>query len=154
MGQIETVKKVSLDTNLFVYLIEKNKNNFKTVKFLFDKIQKGQLYGVTSTLVYTELLSKPFQEENTVLTDKYRVLLATFPNLTIKEVDKDISLLGAKLRAKYKIKTPDAIFVATGIAENADVFITNDVRLKIIEEKEIILLEQLLDYINQNGANK
>ncbi|SHF76758.1 Predicted nucleic acid-binding protein, contains PIN domain [Caldanaerobius fijiensis DSM 17918] len=154
MGQIDVGKKVALDTNLFIYLMEKNEIYFSPVKSLFDKIQKGQLFAVTSVLVYTELLSKPFQEENVVLADKYRVLLATFPNLTIKEVDKDISLLAAKLRAKYKIKTPDAIFIATGIAENADVFVTNDVRLKNIEEIEIVLLEQLLDQNDEQNTNK
>lgn len=83
MGPIKAGQKLALDTNLFIYLIEKNKTYFPLVKSLFEKIQKGQLYGVTSSLVYTELLSKPFQEENIILVDKYKVLLATFPNLKI-----------------------------------------------------------------------
>lgn len=70
-------------------------------------------------------------------------MLATFPNLTIKDVDKDIAIISAKLRAKYKIKTPDAIFIATGIAENADIFITNDTKLKNIEEIKVTLLNQI-----------
>lgn len=139
MGQIKAGQKLALDTNLFIYLIERNKTYFPLVKSLFEKIQKGQLYGVTSTLVYTELLSKPLQEGNIVLVDKYKVLLATFPNLIIKEVDKNVATLAAKLRAKYKIKTPDAIFIATGIAEKAEIFITNDTRLKIVNEIDIIL---------------
>lgn len=77
--------------------------------------------------------------------NKYKVLLATFPNLIIKEVDKDIATLAAKLRAKYKIKTPDAIFIATGIAEKAQIFITNDTRLKIVNEISIIILDELLN---------
>ncbi len=68
-----------------------------------------------------------------------------FPNLTIKDVDKDIAIISAKLRAKYKIRTPDAIFIATGIAENADTFITNDDQLKNIKEIKITLLNQIND---------
>ncbi len=56
MGPIKVGQKLALDTNLFIYLIEKNKTYFPLVKSLFEKIQKGQLYGVTSSLVYTELL--------------------------------------------------------------------------------------------------
>ncbi|WPX09096.1 type II toxin-antitoxin system VapC family toxin [Anaerocellum danielii] len=145
MGMLKAGQKLALDTNLFIYLIEKNKIYFPLVRSLFEKIQKGQLYGVTSSLIYTELLSKPFQEGNIVLADKYKVLLATFPNLIIKEVDKNVATLAAKLRAKYKIKTPDAIFVATGIAEKADIFMTNDTRLKVVNEIDIILLDELLD---------
>lgn len=55
-------------------------------------------------------------------------------------MDKDIATLAAKLRAKYKIKTPDAIFIATGIAEKAEIFITNDTRLKIVNEIGIIII--------------
>lgn len=143
MGRLDAGQKIALDTNLFIYLVEKNQDYFSTVKLLFDKIQKGQLIGVTSSLIYTEVLSKPLKEGNTTIADKYNVLLATFPNLTIKDVDKDIAIISAKLRAKYKIKTPDAIFIATGIAENADIFITNDTKLKNIEEIKVTLLNQI-----------
>jgi predicted nucleic acid-binding protein len=146
MGQLEAGQKIALDTNLFIYLIEKNSNYFSTVKSLFDRIQKGQLIGVTSSLIYTEVLSNPLKEGNTTIADKYNILLATFPNLIIKDVDKDIAIISAKLRAKYKIKTPDAIFIATGIAENANTFITNDDQLKNIEEIKITLL----NHINKN----
>ncbi|MEG6567978.1 PIN domain-containing protein [Thermoanaerobacterium saccharolyticum] len=98
--------------------------------------------GVTSSLIYTEVLSKPLKEGNTTIAD---YCLLHFPNLTIKDVDKDIAIISAKLRAKYKIRTPDAIFIATGIAENADTFITNDDQLKNIKEIKITLLNQIND---------
>jgi predicted nucleic acid-binding protein len=145
MGRLDAGQKIALDTNLFIYLVEKNQNYFSTVKSLFDKIQKGQLIGVTSALIYTEVLSNPLQKDNVAIIDKYNVLLATFPNLIIKDVDKDIAIISAKLRAKYKIKTPDAVFIATGIAENADTFITNDDQLKKIKEIKITLLNQIND---------
>ncbi|WP_434576900.1 type II toxin-antitoxin system VapC family toxin [Thermoanaerobacterium thermosaccharolyticum] len=143
MGQLDAGQKIALDTNLFIYLVEKNPNYFSTAKLLFDKIQKGQLIGITSSLIYTEVLSNPLKKGNTAIADKYNVLLATFPNLIVKNVDKDIAIISARLRAKYNIKTPDAIFIATGIAENADTFITNDSQLKKIEEIKITLLNQI-----------
>lgn len=50
------------------------------------------------------------------------------------------SILAAELRAKYGIKTPDALFLATAILENANIFVTNDVRLKRIEEMNFLIL--------------
>ena len=51
----------------------------------------------------------------------------------------------AKLRAKYQsLRTPDAIQVATGIVNNADVFICNDTRLKIVGEIPVIVLKEYL----------
>ncbi len=40
MGRLDAGQKIALDTNLFIYLVEKNQNYFSTVKSLFDKIQK------------------------------------------------------------------------------------------------------------------
>ncbi len=60
----------------------------------------------------------------------------------IKQIDKQTSVLAAELRAKYGVKTPDALFLATAILENADVFVTNDVRLKKIEEMNFLILDE------------
>ena len=54
----------------------------------------------------------------------------------------------AELRAKYdgnglKLKTPDAIQIATGILNEAEIFLTNDTDLKQIEEIEVIVLDEI-----------
>lgn len=48
-------------------------------------------------------------------------VIGTFPNLLIKQTDKQTSILAAELRAKYTVKTPDALFLATAILENVNV---------------------------------
>ncbi|MCP4258155.1 MAG: type II toxin-antitoxin system VapC family toxin, partial [Planctomycetes bacterium] len=45
--------------------------------------------------------------------------------------------MAAKLRAKYSIKTPDAIQIATGVIMKADVFLTNDINLKNVNDIEV-----------------
>jgi len=137
-------KYIALDVNLFIYLMEKSQIYFPPAKIIFEKIQKGQSFGVTSSLIYTEILSKPLQEKNQLLADMYRVFLATFPNLKIKDVDKNVAIIAAELRAKHKLKTPDAIYIASGIIEKADFFVTNDLRLKVVNEIEVITLDELL----------
>ncbi|MEW8997240.1 MAG: type II toxin-antitoxin system VapC family toxin [Thermoanaerobacter sp.] len=137
-------KYVSLDANLFIYLMEKNKKYLPPAKTIFEKIQKGQAYGVTSSIVYAEILSKPMQERNQTLVDMYRVFLSTFPNLYIKDVDKNVSIIAAELRANYGLKTPDAIYLATGVVEKADFFITNDLKLKNVKEINVITLDEML----------
>ena len=47
-------------------------------------------------------------------------------------------------KAKYHIRTPDSIQLATGIIHGAETFITNDLALKKINEIKIIVLD---DYI-------
>ena len=46
--------------------------------------------------------------------------------------------IASRLRAKQNIKTPDAIILATCVIAKADYFISNDVRLKSICDREEI----------------
>jgi len=47
------------------------------------------------------------------------------------------------LRSKYSIKTPDALQLATAYFCSANYFLTNDLKLKPIDNAMIITLEEL-----------
>jgi predicted nucleic acid-binding protein len=148
MGRLEDelkqYKRVLIDTNLFIYLMEKHPKYFQVAKEIFQQIEKGQIYGITSILVITEVLTKPLKDNNENLARTYKAAIGTFPNLTVKVIDSSICLTAAELRAKYSFKTPDAIFIATAIEEGAEVFITNDIRLKNMSEINCIIIS---DYV-------
>jgi len=54
------------------------------------------------------------------------------------------SCTSSDLRAKYVIKTPDAIQIATTICGGSKSFITNDESLKKVEEIRVLLLDDLV----------
>jgi len=53
--------------------------------------------------------------------------------------------LSSKLRAKYSIRTPDAIQIAVGIIYAADTFLTNDSDLKKVKDISVVILEDFLE---------
>lgn len=63
--------------------------------------------------------------------------------ILLVEVSNDIAEGPAELRAKYNLKTPDAIQVATALEHQADYFFTNDYRLAVIQEITIVTLADL-----------
>jgi len=142
--ELKKYKRILVDTNLFIYLMEKNPQYFECSREVFQQIEKGQVYGITSILVLAEVLTKPLKDNNENLARSYKAAISTFPNLSVKNIDTSICITAAELRAKYGFKTPDAIFIATGIEEKAEVFITNDVRLKNMNEINCIIIS---DYI-------
>lgn len=148
MGQIakelKKYNRVLIDTNLFIYLMEKHPQYFELAKEVFQQIEKGQIYGITSVLVLTEVLTKPIKDNNENLIRSYKAAISTFPNLSVKNIDNDICVTAAELRAEYGFKTPDSIFAATGIEEGADVFITNDIRFKSMKEINCIIISEYL----------
>ncbi|PXF57070.1 MAG: hypothetical protein C4B59_15900 [Candidatus Methanogaster sp.] len=49
----------------------------------------------------------------------------------------------ARLRARYNVRTPDAIQMATAIRAGASFFLTNDSHLPTIPELRVLVLDEL-----------
>ncbi len=87
---------------------------------------------------------KPLEEKNEDLIIKYRDILSDSDNLFLADVDKEIAMEAARLRAVHKLKIPDAIQLATGLINGADAFITNDDSFKTVGGRiEVIVLHEL-----------
>ena len=63
--------------------------------------------------------------------------------MTLISVNKNIARRAAELRAKYNLKTPDALHVATALETHCQAFLTNDMGLKRITEIQILVLDEL-----------
>ena len=137
-------KTIGLDTMLFIYHMEDHPKYSTVTEKLFEGVEHGKHSGVTSILTLIELLIKPKREGNLIAVSDYRDLVLTFPNLTVMDVNLKVSDIASDIRAKYGIKTPDAIQIATSIVGGAQNFITNDEGLKKVKDITVILLDELL----------
>jgi len=137
-------KVVGLDTMVFIYHFEENQIYSPLTFSIFENLEKANFNAVTSILTLLEILVKPKKENNSLLVERYKLLLENFPNLQVKELNENIADIASSLRAKYSINTPDAIQIATSLEANADIFITNDTTLEKISEIKILLLSEML----------
>ncbi len=134
-------KRVGLDSNILIYFIEGSPAYEKPARKIFESFKTGRNNGVCSTLTLLEVLAQPYRKNNEELVNKFYGLLTTFPNLNWVEMDVNIADLGARIRAEYKLKTPDAILLATAIRSEATGFIGNDSQLKKVTELDILTLD-------------
>ena len=137
-------KIIGIDTMVFIYHFEKNQIYSPLTFSIFESLEKGDFKGITSILTLLEILVKPKKENNSLLVERYKLLLETFPNLQVHEINENIADIASSLRANYNINTPDAIQIATSLDAKADIFITNDVNLKKISEIKVLLLSEML----------
>ncbi|MBI5747285.1 MAG: PIN domain-containing protein [Nitrospirae bacterium] len=133
-------KTIGLDSNLLIYFIEGHPDYYIVAKKIFESIETGRNIGICSTLSLLEVLVQPYRKDDEEMVNEFYSLLATYPHLSWIELSVDIADLGARLRAKYQIKTPDAILLATSIYTGASGFIGNDLRLEKVKELEIFVL--------------
>ena len=137
-------KIVGLDTMVFIYHFEENQLYSPLTFSIFESLEKGNFKGITSILTLLEILVKPKKENNSLLTERYKLLFETFPNLQVKTLNENIVDIASGLRAGYNINTPDTIQIATCLEAKADIFITNDATLKKITEIKVLLLSEML----------
>jgi len=137
-------KVVGLDTMVFIYHFEENQVYSSLTFSIFESLEKGNFNGITSVLTLLEILVKPKRENNSLLTERYKLLFENFPNLQVKTLNENIADIASTLRANYNINTPDAIQIATSLEVKADIFITNDATLKKISEIKVLLLSEML----------
>jgi predicted nucleic acid-binding protein len=141
MGIVESLinKRVFLDTAPIIYYIE-NQHQYKSLlDNLFELNAQGKIMFITSSLTVMEVLVQPIRLLKPEIANAYLKILTSSSNLEIVDLTINISKKAAELRAKYNIKTPDAIQMATAIESQSDFFLTNDIQLEIDEIKSIII---------------
>ena len=132
-------KKIGIDSNIFIYFIEAHPLYHNLTLKIFESIEEGRNTGICASLSLLEVLVQPYRKNNEELVNQFYVLLTTFPNLVWIDLSLEIADLGARLRSKYLLKTPDAILLATAIQSKATGFIGNDSQLRKIKELEVLV---------------
>ena len=147
MGLVDELRgsRICIDTAPFIYFIEKDPKYLSILRPIFAEIDAGKIDALTSTITLLEVLVLPFKTKNESLAEKYREILLYAEGLTTFEIFHEVSELSAKLRAKYSIRTPDAIQIAVGIIYGADTFLTNDSDLKKVHDIRVVMLEDFLE---------
>jgi len=135
MGQI-----IAIDSVVFIYVWNKQPEFFRQAKKVLEEISGGQTAGVFAQIGLIELLTGPKKLGRKSLAILYNERVKNFPNLEIRSLNDNVTEIASDLRAKYNLRTPDAIHVATAIDAGADRFITNDKTLKKVKEIAVTLL--------------
>jgi len=147
LGLVDELRglRVCIDTAPIIYFIEKNPRYLDVVRPVFVEIDAGRIEAITSTITLLEVLVQPIKADNRSLAEQYREVLLYSEGLTTFEILHEVSEMSSELRAKYSIKTPDAIQVAVSILYGADKFITNDPALKKVSDIDVLVLDDFLN---------
>ncbi len=120
---------IGLDTPVFIYHVEAHPTYLPLTQELLAGVETGQWTAVTSTVTIMELTVRPWQLDRPAVARAYEALLLHFPHLVLADVTRDVARRAAQLRARYRIRSADALQVATALVHNATAFVTNDRRL-------------------------
>lgn len=136
-------KRVLIDTSVWIYHFEQHPTLAATAGRVLDDLEAGKFSGIASELTLLELIVKPLQFGRQDVADDYELLLDHFPNLELRPIGREILLEAAGLRARYRLRTPDAIQIATGLRWGATLAVTNDAAWRDLSVIETVVLSDL-----------
>ena len=133
--------RIFLDTNVFLTILNEEKNWQFAEKLLLD-VNNGNHTGYTSVICISEILSGFYAKDESEKGEMFITDLKAINNFKITDVDLIIAKDAAKMRAKYKIKLPDAI-IASSCKTHKCKLITQDEDFKKIKEIEVKSIDKI-----------
>jgi len=137
------IQKLGFDTPPFIYLIERHPTYLRLVRDIFARLDAGYLNGYSSVITLIEVLSQPKRTGNIAIERAYSNLLLSSARFSLLRVDEAIAERAADLRARYNLRTPDAIQLATAIHAGCQAFLTNDLALRRVTDQRVLVLSTL-----------
>jgi len=138
--ELRKLNKVGLDTSILIYHLEDIEPYADLTEATFSAVAEGSVRAVLSMISITELLVQPFAKGEDDRVTIFEQFILSLPNTDLIAPTYTITKEAARLRAKYAIRTPDALLISTALSEKAEAFLTNDSRLRSLKAEGISIL--------------
>jgi predicted nucleic acid-binding protein len=112
---------------------------------LFNWVLLPKNTAVTSTVTMLEVLVHPHRDADEERVNSFYALLSTYPHLSWVDTSLEIADRAAQIRAKFNLRTPDAIQAATAIVSGAQGFVSNDRSFCRVPDLDVLVLEDLVE---------
>jgi predicted nucleic acid-binding protein len=138
-------KTVAVDTAPLVFYIEDHPEYADRLEPFFQAVVEGRIAMVTAVVTLLEVLVHPLRRGDEALAHADNDFLLASSGVTTVPVDEAIAQAAAELRSGSKLKTPDAIHLATAMDRKADAFLTSDRDFDGAASMPILRVSELVD---------
>lgn len=139
MSRAAQRQRVYLDACITIYYVERNEALFSAIETrLFPADGIGPRIA-HSDLVRLECRVSPLRRGDQALLARFDSFFSVPDRLAIA-LDTGVFDLATELRARHRLKTPDALHLAAAIRGGCDAFWTNDDRLRRAAENHLALV--------------
>ena len=141
---LTTHRLIALDTSVLVYFLEGHPLVGGAAEWVLRAVQDGPAEALLSSVALMELLVRPLADGRPDVADEHEASLRRVPHLRVVPFNGDAHRRAADLRAKYGLWPPDALLMGSALAEGATAYVTNDARLRAVDELAVLLLSDFV----------
>ena len=140
---LRDVGRLYVETAPFIYYIEENPTYITRMDQIMAAIRQRPIQGICSVVTLAEVLPVPLKAKNAALVQAYEAILLDSREFECVSIDQRTAIKAARLRARYELKTPDALHVAAALEARCDAFLTNDKGIQRVRELQVLVLQEL-----------
>ena len=118
--------RVVVDSAPIIYLLEDDPVLAPRFAPFFERAEAGGHELVISTVTLAEVLTGPLRAGNERLAERYRSVLTTPPTWRLVELTAAIAHRAARIRARSRLRLPDAVQIATALETSSLGLVTHD----------------------------
>ncbi len=143
MGLLTRHRRVGIDSNVLIYLLEGSGALADRSGALLDAIASGEAEGVLATLAIAEICSGPARADDPAMVERYADELSSLENVRVVPLDEQVAVDAAIIRGSTSLSIADAVHLASARGAKATVFVTNDRRITSISRLEVAYLDEI-----------
>jgi predicted nucleic acid-binding protein len=129
---------VVIDSAPIIYFLEDHRRLAPRFAALFERAAAGDIGIAISAITLAEVLTGPLGAGNEVLAETYRTALTQGQGWSVVPITEQIAVNAARFRARYRLKLPDALQVATVLATGAYALITHDREFRTVRDVRVM----------------
>ena len=118
--------KLSLDTNVFIS-IHNDEPDSSSCAAILKSIKENGWECWISVITISEMLVGYYNQRSFSEAEQFVLLMQK--NYKVQSINLQVAQLGAKLRSEFRLKLPDALILASGMVNNVEVIISNDIQM-------------------------
>jgi len=127
-----TGKKILVDTNIIIYLIDSTPPYAAVTRQLFEMIEKGDMRAVFSIISVAEVMQGLIKRGDPRNAGEVKNYLLHFPNTVCQDITPEVlEAVGIDHRIGWpRLRTVDSLIIASGLVNEVEKFVSNDAHFR------------------------
>ena len=126
VGELPSRGRIAVDSSPIIYMFEDHAELAARYTPLFERAEAGNYELVISTVTLAEILTGPLRMGDEELAERYRNALTSPPTWHVANLTPAIAHRAARIRARSRLRLPDAVQMATALETSSIAFVTHD----------------------------
>jgi len=132
-------KRVLIDTNIIIYLIDGTPPYATLARQLFVMIEKGEIFAVFSILSIAEVMNGLIRKGDPRTAGEVRTFLLNFPNVECQDISPAVlAKIGNDPRIQWvRLRTVDSLIIASGLVKGVQRILSQDAHFRSAISSEL-----------------